>query len=349
MDGLKSIFEEMMEDISDIYFIEGEKVSYRKHLYIDFLEHVVSREEIEVFLNEIEKTYVLEGIYKNYNIDFSFRFGRYRFRSNLFLDRGRYALIMRKIEDEIKDINGLCLPTEVETVCNFNSGIVFITGPTGSGKSTTMASLIENINLNMKKHIITIENPIEQVFENKKSVINQREILVDVKDFSSGVISSLRQDPDIIVIGEVRDIETMSAAMMAAETGHLCICTLHTIGAANSIERVIGMYPKSEQDAIRFELSLVLRAILSQQLLIIEENNTEKIRPVVEFMISDKSISNMIKENKINQISNYIMTNKEKGMISMDKTLIELYKNKKIKIEQVIEKSIDKDFVRKNI
>lgn len=338
--------EKNIERVSDIHILEDELLSYRTSMDIHFSSEVVYRKDIEEFLILINKEKLLDDVYKKYNIDYSFEIFDYRFRGNIFLDRKKIAISLRKISKEILALQSLGLPKEVEILSKMSSGLVFITGPTGSGKSTTMSSIIEHINRTNRKHIITIEDPIEQEFESKKSLINQREVGVDVDSFVSAIKSSLRQDPDIIVIGEIRDPETMKVAINAAETGHLCISTLHTLGAVNSIERVIGMFSREEQDSIRYELSLVLRGILSQQLVRTSIKNTPII-PVVELMIGDKSISNMIRDNKINQITNYIITNSEKNLISMDKELINLYKNRYISLDILLEKAIDKDYVSK--
>ena len=344
--SISEFIEEKIEQISDIHILEGECLAYREKMNIYHSNICVRRHDIEKFLIEIEKNYLTKQVYEKFNLDFSFKCSGYRFRGNIFLNKGKIGLALRKINDEILGLEDLKLPSNIINLCDYSSGIIFITGPTGSGKSTTMASLIEYINKNKMKHILTIEDPIEQEFVSKKSFVNQREVGSDVDTFLNAIKMSLRQDPDIIVIGEIRDAETMKVAINAAETGHLCISTLHTLGAVNSIERVIGMFKNEEKEAIRYELSLALKSIVSQQL--IKDKNGEII-PVVELMIGDKSIANMIKENKVNQISNYIMTNSSKGMISMDKSLIELYRQKKIDKTTLLEKAIDKDYIQKNV
>ena len=263
----------------------------------------------------------------------------------MFFNMGKTGISLRKISTEIKSFTELSIPVKVENLCGFSSGIVFITGPTGSGKTTSLAAIIDYINENSKRHIITIEDPIEFVFKNKNSIITQREVGKDTASFSDAIKSALRQDPDVIVIGEIRDKDTMINAISAAQTGHLCFCTLHTIGAVDTIERIMGFFSGDEKEKIRFEVSIVLKAILSQQLIKLEDSRL----PIVEFIKIEKSISNIIKEGKINQIQNYIQINSSKGLVSMDSELLKMYYKGFINREDILRKCLDKEYVLKNI
>ena len=330
------------EEISDIHISEGRNVSYRKDGEIYFMNRGISRNDIVEFTESIGKVKIMREQEVFEETDCSFKIGKFRYRGNIYTQRKSVSISIRRIPG-IKTIEELGLPEEINKIFGITSGIVFITGPTGSGKTTTLSAIIEHINRNYRKHIITIEDPIEYIFESKKSIVTQREVGVDTQSFSGAIKSSLRQDPDIIVIGEIRDAQTMKTALRAAETGHLCIATLHTTGSMATIERIIGMFSEGEKDKVRYELSIVLKAVMSQKLI-----KSEKGRiPVVEFMNVDKPIANMIREEKLNQIPNYIYTNKSKGMISMDCQLVDLYRLNRISREEMVCQSIDKEYVSK--
>lgn len=328
---------------SDIHIRESEYISVRNLGEIEFTKTKIDKEDIEEFIRHINLESKRNNEIKEH--DFSFSIKGYRFRGNLFSFMGKKGISIRKIPKKICSFKELNIPIDIKQIGSLSSGIVFITGPTGSGKTTTLASIIQYINENMKKHIITLEDPIEYVFKNEKSIITQREVGSDTTSFSAAIKSSLRQDPDIIVIGEVRDAETMINAIQAAETGHLCFCTLHTVGAVASVERVLGMFSGEDKERIRYDMSVVLRAVLSQQLIKIEE----QMIPVIEYMVSDKSASNMIKEGKTGQLQNHIHTGTDRGMISMDTFLLKLYFAGSISKDVVYEKCINHEYIRKYI
>lgn len=342
MDRISKIIGSMDSEVSDIHISENRKVSYRKNGEIEFTNTIIWKKDIEEFLKTLGRMDASSKAKKKIDSDFSFIIGSERYRGNVYQQKRSLSMSIRKIP-EIKTLEELGLPDEIRNIFNIASGVVFITGPTGSGKTTTLSAIIEHINRNYRKHIITIEDPIEYVFDSKKSIITQRELGVDTNSFSSAIKSSLRQDPDIIIIGEIRDCETMKSTLRAAETGHLCIATLHTTGSTATIERVIGMFSEGEKDRVRYELSIVLKAILSQKLI---KSDGRRV-PIVEYLNVDKSVSNMIKEEKLNQISNYIYTNRSKGFISMDCQLVDLYKTNRITKEEMVCQSIDKEYVEK--
>ena len=254
--------------------------------------------------------------------DFSFAFGDLgRFRVNAFHERGNLAASMRLIPNEIKSIQQLGLPAALNKFTEYARGLVLITGPTGSGKSSTMAALVDKINNEQARHIITIEDPIEYTHSSKKSVVVQREVHYDTYSFSSALRSSLREDPDIVLIGEMRDLETIAAALTIAETGHLVLATLHTNSAAQSIDRMVDVFPPHQQPQIRAQLGNILMAICSQRLVPALAGGRV---PATEIMIATPAVRNIIREGKNFQLEAVIQTGAEQGMQSMDRVLVEL-------------------------
>ncbi|MGV8145081.1 MAG: type IV pilus twitching motility protein PilT [Alkaliphilus sp.] len=270
-----------------------------------------------------------------------------RFRINVFKQRGSYAIAIRIVSLKIPSIEELGLPEMLKDLTRKKRGLILITGPTGSGKSTSLASMIDLMNTESKNHIITLEDPIEYLHKHKKSIINQREVGADTNSFSNGLRACLRQDPDIILVGEMRDLETTSIAVTAAETGHLVLSTLHTVGAAKTIDRIIDVFPPHQQQQIRVQLSAVLVAIVSQQLL---PRIDEPGRIVAtEVMVVTNAISNLIREGKTHQIQTSIQTGMKFGMKTMDTSLLEVYKKGKIDRELLLSHCIDRDHVMKNM
>lgn len=259
---------------------------------------------------------------KDKEFDFSFAFGDLgRFRVNAFHERGNLAAALRLIPNEIKSVAELGMPQIVNTFANYPRGLVLVTGPTGSGKSTTLAALIDQINTEKAHHIITIEDPIEFTHKSKKSVIVQREVHYDTYSFSAALRSSLRQDPDVVLIGEMRDLETISAAITIAETGHLVFATLHTNSAAQSIDRMIDVFPPHQQPQIRAQLANILMAICSQRL--VPAIGGGRIVSA-EVLVATPAVRNIIREGKSHQLDAVIQTGADQGMQSMDKTLVGL-------------------------
>lgn len=259
---------------------------------------------------------------KDKEFDFSFAFGTLgRFRVNAFHEKGNIAASLRLIPNEIKNVQELGLPNVITTFADYPRGLVLITGPTGSGKSTTLAALVDKINSERAHHIITIEDPIEFTHHSKKSVVVQREVHYDTYSFSAALRSSLRQDPDVVLIGEMRDLETISAAITIAETGHLVFATLHTNSAAQSIDRMIDVFPPHQQPQIRSQLSNILMAICSQRL--VPAIGGGRVA-ATEILLANSAVRNIIREGKSHQIDAVIQTSADAGMQTMDRTLVNL-------------------------
>ncbi|MDB5297398.1 MAG: pilT [Phycisphaerales bacterium] len=267
--------------------------------------------------------------------DFSYEIpGLSRFRVNAHYQRGTVGLSIRTINDKVRPIEALFLPDICNKLTYLPRGLVLVTGPTGSGKSTTLAAMIDSINRREQGHIITMEDPIEYAFVSNKSAIEQREVGADVPDFASGLRHALRQDPDVILVGEMRDLETTSAAITAAETGHLVFSTLHTVNAPQTIERIIDIYPSEEQNQVRSMLANTLQAVVSQTLF--RRCDTPGMIPGVEIMLCTPAVRNCIRENRIFEIPNIIATSRAMGMQSLDDSIKQMYVNGHISREDAV-------------
>ena len=279
--------------------------------------------------------------------DLARTYGGIRIRCNIFWQQGHLSTAIRLLRDEIPALETLGLPPVVSTIPDMRRGVVLVTGVTGSGKSTTLASILQRINETRLDHIVTLEDPIEYVYRPKKCLINQREIGRDTESYASGLRAALRQDPDVILIGEMRDLETIEIALTAAETGHLVFATLHTASAPDSIDRMVEVFPTGMQKQIRMQLSQTLQAVLSQQLL----PRTGGIGRVCacEIMMVNHAIRNLIREGKTPQIANALATSANEGSITMDNTLMHLVSSKIITPETAIRASRDPDQFSKNI
>jgi twitching motility protein PilT len=286
-------------------------------------------------LDEDQKKVLL----KDKEFDFSFAFGDLgRFRVNAFHERGNLAAALRLIPNQILSTEQLGLPAVVNTFAEFPRGLVLVTGPTGSGKSTTLASLVDKINTERAEHIVTIEDPIEYTHTSKKSVVVQREVHYDTYSFSAALRSSLRQDPDVVLIGEMRDLETISAAITIAETGHLVFATLHTNSAAQSIDRMIDVFPPHQQPQVRAQLSNILMAICSQRL--VPTIGGGRVA-AAEVLIANSAVRNIIREGKSHQLDAVIQTGADQGMQSMDRTLVSLIKAGNVTMEDARTFAVD--------
>ena len=282
----------------------------------------LSEENVEALIFAILDDEQKQILLKDKEFDFSFAFGDLgRFRVNAFHERGNLAGALRLIPNEIKSVSELGMPAVVNNFANYPRGLVLVTGPTGSGKSTTLAALVDQINTEKADHIITIEDPIEFTHKSKKSLVVQREVHYDTYSFSAALRSSLRQDPDVVLIGEMRDLETISAAITIAETGHLVFATLHTNSAAQSIDRMVDVFPPHQQPQIRSQLANILQAICSQRL--IPAIGGGRIS-AAEILIATPAVRNIIREGKSHQLDAVIQTGGDMGMQSMDKTLVGL-------------------------
>ncbi|MBN2797031.1 MAG: type IV pilus twitching motility protein PilT [Clostridia bacterium] len=281
-------------------------------------------------------------------IDFSYAIsGVGRFRVNVYSQRGSYAVAIRPIPLEIPSANDLGLPPVFNELADKKRGLVLVTGPTGSGKSTTLATMIDHINKTRKCHVLTLEDPIEYLHKHKSSIINQREIGYDTESYNTALRAALRQDPDVILIGEMRDLETISIAVTAAETGHLVLATLHTIGAVSTVDRIIDVFPSEQQQQIRIQLGSVLQGVISQQL--IKRADGSGRVGAFEIMLCNQAVRNLIREGKSHQLMSSIQTGRKFGMMSMDASLIELYKKDIITVEEALAHAVDKDFIKRLI
>ncbi|MBC7746830.1 type IV pilus twitching motility protein PilT [Pedobacter sp.] len=276
---------------------------------------------------------------KDKEFDFSFAFGDLgRFRVNAFHERGNLAAALRLIPNEIKTISELGMPTIINSFATYPRGLVLVTGPTGSGKSTTLAALIDKVNTEKAHHIITIEDPIEFTHKSKKSVVVQREVHYDTYSFSAALRSSLREDPDVVLIGEMRDLETISAAITIAETGHLVFATLHTNSASQSIDRMVDVFPPHQQPQIRAQLANILMAICSQRL--VPAIGGGRV-VATEVLVANPAVRNIIREGKSHQLDAVIQTGADQGMQSMDKTLVSLIQAGTVTFEEARNFAVD--------
>lgn len=255
-------------------------------------------------------------------VDFSYNFeDRARFRTNIFFQRGYVSITMRFVSERIRSLEELDVPTSLYGFTQYSQGLVLIAGPVGHGKSTTLAALIDSINRNQDKHIVTIEDPIEYVYEQDRCIINQREVGRDAKTFASALKAVFREDANVVLLGELRDLDTISTAVTAAETGHLIFATLHTNDSAQSIDRIIDVFPARQQNQIRSQLASVLVGVVSQRL--VPRISGGRV-PAVEIMIKNHAIENLIRENKVYQIDSVIETSLKDGMVSLDRSLADL-------------------------
>ncbi len=272
--------------------------------------------------------------------------GHIRCRINLFRQQGSVSAAIRILSDKIPDLNTLGLPPMVQTLPALSRGIVLVTGETGSGKSTTLAAMLNRINHTVNGHIITLEDPIEYIYEPDKCVINQREIGSDTESYATGLRAILREDPDVILIGEMRDLSTIETALTAAETGHLVFATLHTNSAPDSIDRIVDVFPEMRQKQIRMQLSTTLMAVLSQQLL---PKKTGGRVAACELMMVTPAIRNLIREGKTPQIASSMATSASEGSVTMDNSLIALFRQRVISGEVAKAAAHDAEYVRKNV
>ena len=339
MDILKLLEMVMAKKSSDLHIIAGAPPVIRVHGQLTFTDmDPLEDEDIRKLLEPILNDDLKEKLAKEKELDFSYDFDdNARFRINMYWQRGTLAAAFRLVASEILDLNKLKLPSIVRDMAFKERGLILVTGPTGSGKSTTLAAMIDIINKEQRRHIITLEDPIEYTYTHKKSIISQREIGIDTFSFGTALRECLRQDPDVILIGEMRDLETISIAITAAETGHLVLGTLHTTDAVQTIDRVIDVYPPYQQHQIRTQLALTLQAVISQRLLI-QKDGKGRI-PAVEIMTVTPAIRNLIREAKTYQIYSNIETGSETGMLTLDQALENLINEDLISVDEAVKAS----------
>lgn len=356
IDMMEILRNAVAQQVSDIFIIAGCPLSYKNHSCI----LPVAGEPLGSYKLRPEDTRAaIESIYalsrerdiapfwKSGDDDFSFSIdGLGRFRCNAYLQRGTAAAVLRVLGFQMPDPQELHIPETVMGLCRHKKGLVLITGSAGSGKSTTLACLIDRINHTRNNHIITIEDPIEYLHRHDRSIVSQREVEHDTRGYVQALRAALRQAPDVILLGEMRDYETISTAMTAAETGQLVLSTLHTIGAANTIDRIIDVFLPAQQQQIRVQLSMVLRAVVSQQLIPALDGS---LIPAFEIMKVNAAIRNMIRESKVHQIDNAIFAGAAEGMVSMDTSLYNLYINKKISRENALIYSTNPESLEKKL
>ncbi len=317
------------ENASDVFIVAGLPVSFRKNGVIyQINEEKLFPADTENLLKEIYELANhrdIETFEKDGDDDFSFALaGVSRFRVCAYKQRGALSAVIHIITFQLPDPSELGIPENIIQFGNSGSGMVLVTGPAGSGKSTTLACIIDNINQNRDAHIITLEDPLEYLHRHGRSIVSQREISVDTENYVVALRAALRQSPDVILLGEMCDYETINVAMTAAETGHLLLSTLHTIGAANTIDRIIDVFPANQQRQIAIQLSAVLNAVVSQQLVPTVDG---RVVPAFEIMTVTPAIRNMIRDNKVHQIDGIIYSSAKDDMISMDSSLLKLYKS----------------------
>ncbi len=332
--NIEEIFKKAYDQkASDVHLVVGKPPILRVDGELEEISGIkpLSKKDLEQMVFEILNDEEKKKIVAEKELDFGFQNdGKARFRVNLFYERGNLGLVARVITDEAPTIESVGLPEVVVNLLNLKQGLILVTGPTGCGKSTTLAAMVNYLDKNFNYNIITLEDPIEYLFKPEKSIIVQRQLGSDMVTFAEGLKHALRQDPNAIMVGEMRDLETIATTITLAETGHLVLATLHTYSAAQTVDRIIDAFPPHQQNQVRMQLSMTLAGVISQRLLPKIDGGRVAAR---EVMINIPAVSNIIRENKIAQLKTVIETNAKDGMISMDQDLKRLYKEKLISKE----------------
>ncbi len=334
---------------SDIHIKVGERPIIRVNgKIIKVNMPVLSNHDVEDAFEVLLPEHLKNDISETFDLDFAYEVAGYsRFRVNFNRQLGKCSLVIRVIPYNIKTVSELKLPEAIEQFAMLNNGLVLITGPTGAGKSTTIASLLDFINIHYHKHIVTVEDPVEFIFTGKKSVISQRQIGIDTPSFSTGLKYALRQDPDVIFVGEIRDIDTVVAALNAAETGHLVFATLHTNDAVHTVTRIVNMYQPQDRDFVRKQLAHVLRGTVAQKLIPI--NNGEDRCPVCEVLVTTPPISDFIEKDKLDEVYSLVKKGSYNSMITMNMSIYKLYEQGLIDEDVAINYSNDKNELQQMI
>ena len=341
----------VQQGAADIFLISNFEPAFRiQSEIIRIGANVLKPEQVEVLICEIYKLAKgrsMEKLLQTGDDDFSFSVpGLGRFRTNAAVQRGTLTVVIRVVSFTVPNYKELNIPQKVMELASLVKGLVLIAGAAGNGKTTSLACLIDKINSERACHIVTMEDPIEYLHRHKKSIVTQREIGVDTENYASGLRAALRQSPDVILIGEMRDFETMDIAMSAAESGQLVFSTLHTTGTANTIDRIVDSFPENRQQQIRLQLSMVLQAVVSQQLI---PGKNGELFPVFEILLATPAVRNMIREAKTHQMDSVIFSGSKIGMQSMDTAIFELYREKKISAENAVMYSLHPDEMQQKI
>ena len=339
------------EQVSDVFIVAGRPISFRKNGIIRTIdEERLLPQNTDEMLHDI---YKLAGnrdfsqLANEGDDDFSFAIpGVSRFRVSAYKQRGSYSAVIRIITFTLPDPEKLGIPESVVSLCHALNGMILVTGTAGSGKSTTLACMIDRINHTRDAHIITLEDPLEYLHRHDRCIVSQREINVDTENYVTALRASLRQSPDVILLGEMRDYETIEVAMTAAETGHLLLSTLHTLGAANTINRIIDVFPANQQQQIAIQLSTTLNAVISQQLV---PTVDDQMVPAFEIMTVTPAIRNMIRERKIPQIEGLVYASSRPDMTSMDSSLLKLYQTGRITRDTALTYAINHEMLEKKM
>ena len=324
---------------SDLHLHVGRPPTLRLHGRLRPLEtKVLDADDTKALMKAVTPERAQQEIQEQGGTDFAFEFrGAGRFRTAVFMQRGQLSLTLRLIPSRLFSFEEIGLPPIVKSLCRRPRGMFLVTGPTGSGKTTTLASMIDYVNEHFDKHIITIEDPVEYYHGHKKSMVNQREVGVDVPSFSEALRRALRQDPDVILVGELRDLETIESALRAAETGHLVFGTLHTTSAQGTVTRIVDQFPVNQQEQIRIQLASSMIAVLCQTLL--PRQDTRGRIAAFEFMVVTNAIANLVRENKVYRIPSSIQTGKKFGMQLLDDHLLQLFGQGKVSEEDAVDHS----------
>lgn len=349
--GLNEILKGAVDQkASDIFIIVGQPISYKMNgVIVKQSEKILYKEEIETLINEMYGYANSREVSKRQggDDDFSLSIPKVgRFRVNVFMQRGSWSAVLRVVSFQLPDIREMGIPKQILDLSKNTKGLVLVTGTAGSGKSTTISYIIDEINKNRNCHILTLEDPIEYLHSHKKSIVSQREISIDSVDYSRALKAAMREAPDVILIGEMRDLETIEIAMTAAETGHLVLSTLHTVGAANTIDRILDVFPPGQQQQIRVQLAMVLSAVVSQQLLPCKDG---KLAPAFEILKANNAIKTMIRDGKVHQIDSVIYSSASENMKAMDSSILELYKSGKIDKNTALTYCMHQDGMKRNL
>ena len=350
MDVRKILEEATKREASDIFIIAGRPLTYKSKGIMNTLDD--QRMEPKDTFQFVSAIYTLaerniDDFDRTGDDDFSFAIpGVSRFRVSTFKQRGSYSAVIRVISFTLPHPSELGIPDAVMELANSRSGMILVTGPAGSGKSTTLACLIDKINHEREAHIITLEDPLEFLHRHEKSIVSQREINTDTENYLTALRAALRQSPDVILLGEMRDYEAINTAVTAAETGHLIFSSLHTIGAANTIDRIIDVFPASQQHQISIQLASVLQAVVSQKLV---PSVSGEMVPAFEIMVLTPAIRNMIREGKVHQIDGIIYTSAAENMIAMDSSILDLYKKGIIDRHTAISEAVNPEIMEKRL